>query len=84
MHARRYKLRDTAVRLRDGRVLEAGGGPLAELFDPSTHAFTPSAEAYGGKFSFASAAPLDDGGALIVGGYDDAMRNTDGIWRFRP
>lgn len=79
----RYKLRDTAVRLRDGRILVAGSGRFAELFDPRTSAFRPVGGDFGQEYSFASAVLLDDGRALVLGGYDSAMRNTDGIWRFR-
>jgi len=80
----RYKVRDTAVRLRDGRVLVAGGGRYAELFDPRGNAFGPVAGDLGDGYSFASSALLANGDALVIGGYDDRMRNSDGIWRFRP
>ena len=80
----RYKLRDTAVRLRDDRILVAGSGRFAELFDPRTNTFTRVAGDLGENYSFASATLLGDGNALVLGGYDNSMRNTDGIWRFRP
>lgn len=83
MRVGRYKLRDTAVRLRDGRVLIAGGGRFAEMFDPGTSAFRRVEGDLGQEYSFASAVLLDDGRALILGGYDNSMRNSDGIWRFR-
>jgi hypothetical protein len=82
MRIARYKLRDTALRLRDGRILIAGSGRFAELFDPRTNAFTPVAGDIGQDYSFASAVLLDDGRALVLGGYDNSMRNSDGIWRF--
>ncbi|HTE47359.1 MAG TPA: kelch repeat-containing protein [Gemmatimonadaceae bacterium] len=82
MRAGRYKLRDTGIRLHDGRILVAGSGRFAEVFDPRTNAFTPVNGDFGQAYSFASAVLLDDGSALILGGYDDSMRNSDGIWRF--
>jgi hypothetical protein len=83
MRVGRYKLRDTAVRLRDGRVLITGGGRFAEIFDPGTSAFRRVEGDLGQEYSFASAVLLDNGRALILGGYDNSMRNSDGIWRFR-
>jgi hypothetical protein len=79
----RYKLRDTAVRLRDGRILIAGSGRFAEVFDPRTSRFGPIKGDFGEEYAFASAVRLDDGRAVVLGGYDDAMRNSDGIWLFR-
>ena len=83
MRIGRYKLRDTAVRLRDGRILVAGSGRFAEIFDPRTNAFRPVGGELGQEYAFASAVLLDDGQALVLGGYDNTMRNSDGIWRFR-
>jgi hypothetical protein len=83
MRIARYKLRDTAVRLRDGRILVAGSGRYAEIFDPRTNAFGLVAGDLGEGYAFASAVLLDDGRALVLGGYDNSMRNSDGIWRFQ-
>jgi hypothetical protein len=83
MRIGRYKLRDTALRLPDGRVLIAGGGRHAEVFDPITNAFGAVEGDLGHDYSFASATLLSNGDAVVLGGYDDAMRNSDGIWRFR-
>jgi len=79
----RFKVRDTAVRLRDGRVLVAGGGRHAEVFDPRANVFRTVEGDLGEGYSFAASALLGSGDALVIGGYDDRMRNSDGIWRFR-
>lgn len=84
MATARYKLRDSAVRLRDDRILIAGGGRFAEVFDPQTNSFTRVAGELGQDYSFASATLLNNGDALVLGGYDNSMHHTDGIWRFRP
>jgi len=83
MRVGRYKLRDTSLRLADGRVLVSGSGRYAELFDAATNAFTRVPGDLGDSYAFASSALLGDGRALVVGGYDDGGRNTDGIWIFR-
>jgi hypothetical protein len=83
MQVGRYKLRDTALRLHDGRVLIAGDGRFAEIFDPRTNAFGTVEGDLGLAYSFASTTLLSNGDAVILGGYDDSNRNSDGIWRFR-
>lgn len=80
----RYKVRDTAVRLRDGRVLVAGGGRYAEVFDPRANVFRPVRGDLGDAYAFAASTLLGNGDALVIGGYDDRIRSSDGIWRFRP
>jgi hypothetical protein len=82
MEIGRFKIRDTALRLGDGRILVAGGGRFAEVFDPRTRSFSRVEGGFGQDYSFASTALLDDGSALVLGGYDNSMRDTDGIWRF--
>jgi hypothetical protein len=83
MRVGRYKLRDTSLRLRDGRILIPGSGRHAEIFDPRTKTFSLVDGDLGQDYSFASAVLLGDGRALVLGGYDEARRNTDGIWAFR-
>jgi hypothetical protein len=82
MRIGRYKLRDSSLRLHDGRILIAGSGRFAEIFDPRTNAFSRVDGGFEQEYSFASSALLGDGRAIVLGGYDDSMRNTDGIWRF--
>ena len=53
---------------------------LAEVFDPGMNTFRPVEGDFGQAYSFARAVLLDDGRALVFGGYDNSMRNSDGIW----
>jgi hypothetical protein len=54
-----------AVRLLDGRVLVAGGGP-PEIFDPTTGAWTATG-ALDGAFEMARGVVLADGRVLLTG-----------------
>ena len=59
-----------AVRLRDGRVLVAGGGAYtagAELYDPATNRWTPTGSMTVDRHS-STATLLRDGRVLVVGG----------------
>jgi hypothetical protein len=83
MKVARFKFRDTGVRLRDGRVLIMGSGHTAEMFDPRTNTFSVVEGDFGDSYSFARSVVLDRGDAIVLGGYNNSMRATDGIWRFR-
>lgn len=65
--------RHTATRLRDGRVLIAGGQTEAltascEIYDPETESFVPAADLGGVRYDHA-AALLEDGRVLVAGGF---------------
>ena len=59
-----------AVRLRDGRVLVAGGASTAsaELYDPATNRWTPTGSMSVDRHS-STATLLRDGRVLVVGGH---------------
>jgi hypothetical protein len=38
---------------------------------------------FGEQYSFATATLLANGDVLVIGGYDDGMRTTAGVWRYR-
>ena len=74
MAAARYKITDAVARLRDGRVLVAGGGaPEVEVFDPAANRFTTLRSTSPGHL-FATATALPDGRALVAGGYDASIQ----------
>lgn len=84
MATQRYKLTDAVVRLPSGRVLVAGDGAQAEVFEPAADAFHPTAGGVDTGRRFATATVLPNGDALIVGGYDARIDVTARAWVFRP
>lgn len=71
LRAARFKLAGAAVLLPDGRVLVAGGSATVETFAGGR--FDVAAEMDEAPH-FGTVTVLADGGALIVGGYDDRLR----------
>lgn len=80
MHAARYKIVDAVVALPDGTVLVAGDGERPEIYDPGTGAFRRMTGTAIGALAFSTATRLMDGRVLVVGGYDEQIRSTDGAW----
>jgi hypothetical protein len=87
MNAARFKLPAAAALLPNGKVLVAGGGPSAELYDESMAAFTKVPGSLGAARFFASATVLPGGKALITGGYAESggsLPATPGAWLYQP
>lgn len=86
MNSRRFKLIQTAVRLRSGRVLIAGGAERPEIYDPATKSFRPVNGTVGEGRYFSTATLLNDGRVLIAGGYgDDPMAGAvPNAWLYQP
>jgi len=78
----RYKLIDSVVRLANGDVLVAGGGPQAEILEHATGRFRAVDGELGATRLFLTAAAVNPSGALLVGGYDRAIRPTAQAWLF--
>ena len=83
MNTARYKLQGTAVLLRNGKVLIAGGASRAEVFDPATNSFTYAGGDLGTTRLFATATLLQNGTVLITGGYRDGRNVSSGAWMYR-
>lgn len=73
------------LRLADGRVLMAGGGELAttEIYNPDFNVWTAGASMSVGRRAGA-AALLDDGIALLIGGFANGPGEIDTTERYSP
>lgn len=83
MNASRYKLQGTAVLLKNGKVLVAGGASRAEVFDPKSNSFSFADGDMGTKRLFATATLLQNGRVLITGGYNNYMAVSSYAWIYR-
>lgn len=80
------RLTHTVTLLPDGAVLVAGGGSGAEVYDPTSGAFSPIIPMITNRITHA-AAPLPDGRVLIVGGLDltnKALASAEAFQRLSP
>ncbi|MGH9677730.1 MAG: Kelch repeat-containing protein, partial [Candidatus Acidiferrum sp.] len=87
MHTARFKIPEAVALLPNGKVLVAGGGPFAELYDESTGRFTEVAGSLGAARFFADATGLPSGKVLITGGYADSgsgLPATSAAWLYQP
>lgn len=83
MNSPRYKLQDTIVLLKDGKVLIAGGANRAEVFDPAKNRFSYVTGDMGASRHFATATRLQSGQVLIIGGYHGNNEVSAQAWLFR-
>ena len=83
MHLARYKLTGSTVRLPGGNVLVAGGALQPELYVAARNAFRLVPGKLDHTRLFLTAAALSGGRALLVGGYDKAIRPTAATWIYR-
>lgn len=82
MRSPRYKLPDASVTFPGGDVLVAGGAPQPELYRGASRSFEPIAGSLGATRLFLTATAIDGHRALLVGGYDRAIRPTAQAWLF--
>jgi hypothetical protein len=77
----------TSTLLPDGKVLIAGGGPFAELYDETTGTFTEVPGSLGAARFFACKTLLTEGEAHDTGGYAESrgeLPSTSGAWLCQP
>ena len=85
LNTKRFKLRDAAIRLRNGDVLIAGGSEQVELYDAAHDRFRTVGSPMENARNLSSAVLLDDGSVLIAGGYAsvDPLPTTETALRYR-
>lgn len=79
MNGERFKLANTALLLGNGDVLVGGGNRQVELFDAQGQRFI-ACDNIDDDYYFAAATLLQDGRALITGGYDSSIQPTEKAW----
>jgi len=87
MNTPRFKLPNAVVLLDNGKVLIAGGGSFAEVYDEKKASFSKAEGSLGSARFFASATVLPDGKTLITGGYADSesgLPATASTWIYQP
>ena len=87
MNFARFKINETAALLQNGKVLIAGGGQEAEIFDPATKSFSKVSGSLGKSLHYSTVTLLKDGRALILGGYEfvpsGEPTSTNQAWIFK-
>ncbi|MBX3245393.1 MAG: hypothetical protein KF685_13155 [Acidobacteria bacterium] len=88
MHFPRFKIGGSSVLLKNRKVLIGGGNEQAEIFDPSSNRFSIVEGSFGIPLHFASVTLLNDGRALIAGGYGrgtaaEGPVSTNKMWIFK-
>ena len=71
MSEKRFKFPNAVVSLAPDRVLIAGGGDEAEVFDAPYGRFYRTSGSFGAPLFYSSATLLRDGRVLITGGYSE-------------
>jgi hypothetical protein len=81
----RFKLSKAVVRLKDGRILIAGGAEQPEVYDPDSGRFTPVGGEKLDGFCFSTATLLSDGRVLLAGGYSKpGGAGVNHAWLYQP
>lgn len=82
MATARFKLEGSAVALRPGAVLVAGGGEAVEVYNAKRRRFD-SIGTTGARLAYGTATLLADGRVLFTGGYDDEIEISRRAWLIR-
>lgn len=83
MNLARFKLANTLITLRDGKILIAGGGERPEIYDPATKTFQLVKGQMDRARFFSAATLLKDGRVLILGGYDNNIESSAKAWLYK-
>ena len=83
MHSPRFKLPYAVVTLSTGDILVAGGDEQAEIYNPQTASFRQVEGSMDTERSFSAVTLLQNGDALVSGGYDEKIQLTNLAWIYR-
>lgn len=84
LEGERFKLRDAVTVLANGHILVAGGNALVEVYDPQMDVFHAIEGMLDESLFYSTAVTLNDGLALITGGYTHGISSTARAWLFIP
>jgi hypothetical protein len=89
MIVHRFKVKDGAVLLKNGKVLIAGGSWGFEVYDPATGTFSMNTNGLALSRYYSTATLLTDGRVLIAGGYSSTQPNdwyhaNASAWIYQP
>jgi hypothetical protein len=85
MTYKRFKLKQSVVTLKSGRVLIGGGADQPEVYDPGSKSFLVTSGTRLDGFLFSTATLLSDGRVLLVGGYQrPGGDGVDHAWLYQP
>ena len=84
LNDKRFKLPEESIQLPKGRVLVAGGSKRVEIYDESAKSFSFAAGQMSDDWHFMTATLLNDGTALLTGGYANNDLGTNQTWIFAP
>ncbi len=85
----RYKVRNAAVRLQNGKVFIAGGSWGFEIYDPATGTFSMNTGRMNMTRYYSTATLLPNGDVVIIGGYsgiqpEDFYHSSASAWIYSP
>jgi hypothetical protein len=89
MNMFRYKVKNAAALLADGKVLVAGGSWGLEIYDPATEKFSMRTGRMTPMRYYSTATLLPDGDVVIIGGYSgiqpaDYFHSSAAAWIYSP
>jgi len=84
LNDKRFKLPQDSVQLPKGKILIAGGSKRVEIYDGNAKSFLLAAGQMSDDWHFMTATLLEDGSALLTGGYANNDLGTNQTWIYHP
>ena len=83
MKTARFKLPEAVVLLKNGKVLIAGSGEQAEVYDLASKTFRETSGRMDAERFYSTATVLADGSVLVAGGYDKTSVASTKAWIYK-